>query len=286
LAKYESVYEPEPVVGESDKAVAKRPRKSAAKNRKKAARLSEKSRWAIQESAESHAALARRFGRDYKTILKWRGRLDPKSLRMGPKTPMPRLLTAKEEVVIAAFRRRTRLPLEDCLVLLRPIIPNLNRSQLYRCLRRYGLGRIGETAPAPPIFGFVPQGPRNFLITLDRIPVAGHAREDENEFDHLFLFVLMALDSVTNKIFARCYAVISPHDAAKFLVGLVAATPQKIFSVTTPKTPMFTEWDGDKMSDLNLGGLHPFWTACRANDIYHLVNHPDLAILPEIKMKE
>jgi hypothetical protein len=100
------------------------------------------------------------------------------------------------------------------------------------------------------------------------------------------LFVLMALDNVTKRVFARAEAAIGPYDAAQFLVDLVAAAPQKIHSITTPRTPTFTEWNGDKMSDLDLGGPHPFWSACRANEIYHLVNHPDLAVLPEIKLKD
>jgi transposase-like protein len=164
LAENESANAPVPVVGESDeteKTAAEAAHKTAAKSKKKAARLSEKSRRAIQQSDGSDAALARRFGRHHKTIAKWRARLGPKSLRMGPRTPMPRLLTAKEEVIIIAFRRRTRLALEDCLALLRPIIANLHRSQLHRCFTRYGLGAIGKTAAAPPVFAFGPPGPRS-----------------------------------------------------------------------------------------------------------------------------
>jgi hypothetical protein len=53
--------------------------------------------------------------------------------------------------VVVAFRRRTLLPLDDCLYALQPTIPHLTRSSLHRCLQRHGISRLpqveGEASP-------------------------------------------------------------------------------------------------------------------------------------------
>jgi hypothetical protein len=51
-----------------------------------------------------------------------------------PKEPRPTVLTIEEKTVVVAFRRRTLLPLDDCLYALQPTIPHLTRPSLHRCL--------------------------------------------------------------------------------------------------------------------------------------------------------
>ena len=46
--------------------------------------------------------------------------------------------------MIVAFRRRTLLPLDDCLYALQPSIPDLTRSSLHRCLQRHGISRLPD----------------------------------------------------------------------------------------------------------------------------------------------
>jgi hypothetical protein len=82
-----------------------------------------------------------------------------------------RLLTAREEAVIVAYRSRTRLSLDNCLEKLRELIPTLTRSTLYWCLRRYGLNKIGPTAKTARTNEDVFEGPYCFDITLDLIPL-------------------------------------------------------------------------------------------------------------------
>jgi hypothetical protein len=48
---------------------------------------------------------------------------------------------------VVAFRKHTLLPLDDCLYALQATIPNLTRSSLRRCLKRYGVSRPPETKP-------------------------------------------------------------------------------------------------------------------------------------------
>ena len=54
----------------------------------------------------------------------------------GPKEPRSTVLSPEDEAVIAAFRRHTLLPLDDCLYALQLSFPHLTRSSLHRCLQR------------------------------------------------------------------------------------------------------------------------------------------------------
>ena len=97
-------------------------------------------RRAIQDSQESLRALAKRYGINQKTVVKWKGRTSVADLPTGPKEPKSTVLSIEEEAVIVAFRKHTLLPLDDCLYALQPSIPHLSRSSLHRCLQRHGIG--------------------------------------------------------------------------------------------------------------------------------------------------
>jgi hypothetical protein len=65
-------------------------------------------------------------------------------LPSGPKTPRSTVLTLEQEAIVVAFRKRTLLPLDDCLYALEATIPRLTRSSLHRCLERHGISRLPE----------------------------------------------------------------------------------------------------------------------------------------------
>jgi hypothetical protein len=128
-------------------------------------------RWAIIRSNQTDAAQAREHRIDRKTVANWKARNSDLNRPMGPTIPEPRLLTAREEAVIVAYRSRTRLSLDNCLEKLRELIPTLTRSTLYWCLRRYGLNKTGPTAKTARTNEDVFEGPYCFDITLDLIPL-------------------------------------------------------------------------------------------------------------------
>jgi hypothetical protein len=107
-------------------------------------------RRAIQNSQESLRVLAKRYGINQKTVIKWKGRTSVADVPTGPKNPTSTVLTIEEEPVIVAFRRHTLLPLDDCLYALQPTIPNLTRSSLHRCLQRHGISRLPEVEGDKP----------------------------------------------------------------------------------------------------------------------------------------
>ena len=101
-------------------------------------------RRAIQHSQESLMALSKRYSINPKTVAKWKRRTSVSGPPAGPKDARSTTLPIEEEAIIAAFRRHTLLPLDDCLYALQATIPSLTRSSLHRCLQRHGISRLPE----------------------------------------------------------------------------------------------------------------------------------------------
>lgn len=62
-------------------------------------------RRAIQNSEESLRTLAKRYGINQKTVLKWKNRTSVADLPTGPKDPKSTVLSVEEEAAIVAFRK-------------------------------------------------------------------------------------------------------------------------------------------------------------------------------------
>jgi hypothetical protein len=160
-------------------------------------------------------------------------------------------------MIILAYRWRTRLSLDDSLVRLRRLMPQLRRSALYRCLERNGLSKIGRTNVSPPLTSCSLAGPYRFEITANKVAC-----------DILHFSVFLAVEEVTKHVYGEM-AEATPENAAAFLARLVAEFPQKIDAVTTDIWPTFThvrEAFGEYMRDI---GPHPFAIACSARGIVH-----------------
>ena len=99
-------------------------------------------RSAIQRSKASLQALSERYGINPKTVAKWRRRTSFEDRPMGPKVPRSTVLSVDEETLVIEFRRRTLLPLDDCLYALQATIP--------RCIGFFNaMGSIGSPRPPP-----------------------------------------------------------------------------------------------------------------------------------------
>ncbi len=77
----------------------------------------------LQRSQASVASLARQYGIDEKTVLKWRHRQSVEDMPMGPKERRSTVLSTMEEAAIVALRVQARLPLDDICVALKDVIP-------------------------------------------------------------------------------------------------------------------------------------------------------------------
>jgi hypothetical protein len=216
-------------------------------------------RQAIQASREKDTVLAKRYGVDRKTIAKWKARKFSSDMPMGAKNPHSKFLTLDDEVIILAYRWRTRLSLDDSLVRLRRLMPQLSRSALYRCLARHGFSKIGRTNVSPPLTSASLAGPYHFEITANDVVLPGGG---------LCFPVLLAVEEVTQHAYGEA-AEATPENAAAFLARLVAEFPQKIDSVTTDIRPEFVhvrEAFGEGKPEIR---PHAFGVACSAKGIVH-----------------
>ncbi len=125
------------------------------------ARTTSAIRRAIQDSQESLRSLAKRYGVNQKTVIKWKHRSSVDDIPTGPKDAKSTVLSVEQEAIIVTFRQHTLLPLDDCLYALQESIPNLTRSSLHRCLQRHGISRlpvIDEDKPERKKFAAYPIG--------------------------------------------------------------------------------------------------------------------------------
>ncbi len=226
------------------------------------ARTTEAVRRAIQHSQESLKALAKRHGINEKTVAKWKKRSSVHDAAMGPKEPASTVLTKEEEAAVVALRRYTLLSLDDCLYALQPTIPGLTRSNLHRCLQRYGISRLPEIEgdkPAKKTF-------KKYPIGYFHIDIA----EVQTEEGRLYLFV--AIDRTAKYAYTELHERSTKMIAADFLRNLLKAVPYRIHTVLTDNGIQFTNRACDKYAFMPI-----FDRVCSENGIEHRltkVNHP------------
>ena len=97
----------------------------------------------IQESKDTIAVLAERYHINPKTVIKWKHRKSVQDKKCGPPSES-KSLTKEQEAIAVAFRKHTKLSIEDCFYSLKKVIPHLSLSSLYRCYKRHGINRIEE----------------------------------------------------------------------------------------------------------------------------------------------
>jgi transposase-like protein len=114
------------------------------------ARTTHAIRGELQRSQVSVASLAKRYGINEKTVLKWRHRQSVEDLPMGPKERRSTVLSPMEEAAIVALRVQARLPLDDVYIALKDVIPHLTRSSLHRCLQRHGISACQKPTARSP----------------------------------------------------------------------------------------------------------------------------------------
>ena len=71
--------------------------------------------------------------------MKWKKRDFVHDAPRGENRRHSTVLSRQEEALIVAFRKHTLLPHGRLFILLTKTIPKLNRSNIYRCLKRHGI---------------------------------------------------------------------------------------------------------------------------------------------------
>jgi Integrase core domain len=158
-----------------------------------------------------------------KTVRCWSITL-PCKCGLGPeREPRSTVLSAEEEAVVVAFRRHTRLPLDDCLYALQPTIPRLTRSSLHRCLQRHAISRLPQVegeASAKRKFKAYPIG--YFHIDIAEVRTA----QDK-------LYLVVAIDRTSKFAFVELLEKVVRQTAGDFLRRLIEAVPYKVHTVLT-----------------------------------------------------
>ena len=87
----------------------------------------------IRSSDNSIRDLAKRFKVNPKTVAKWKNRESPEDRSNRPQR-IQSSLTKEQKRIIALVRKHLKPPLDDIVDLLKPHIPQINRSNCYRAL--------------------------------------------------------------------------------------------------------------------------------------------------------
>ena len=103
-------------------------------------------RKAIQESNDTIATLAARYNINPKTVIKWKNRSTTEDKKCGPESKSKSLTPAQEAIAITV-RKQNQFSIEDCFYILKPIIPHLSLSSLYRSYKRHGVNKLETDSP-------------------------------------------------------------------------------------------------------------------------------------------
>jgi hypothetical protein len=226
----------------------------------------------IQQSTESHAALAARYNVSIDTIRRWRGREDAQDRSHTPHR-LQSTLTPAQEAITVELRRLLLLPLDDLLVVVREFLnPDVSRSGLDRCLRRHGVSRLADLRPQEepaPVSakgkGFKPYEPGYLHIDYKYLP------QMPDEESRRYLFV--AIDRATRWVYLALRPQKTVRAATAFLKRVLAKAPFKVHRILTDNDKAFT----DRLSKRSLTGEHPFDKLCAEAGIEHRlspVRHP------------
>jgi transposase InsO family protein len=195
-------------------------------------------------------------------VTKWKKGAHVHDTPMGPKPCHSTVLTLEEAALLVAFRRHTRLPLDDCRYARQATLPHLTRAALHRCLQRHGISPLPDMAgeqAAKKRFTSSPSG----YVHIDIAAV----RTEEGKRS---LFV--AIDRVCKFAYAEVHEETNKMLAAQCLRNLIAAVPDKIHTVLTDHGIQFT----NRKRDL-YAFEHIFNRVCQECGIDHRLtktNHP------------
>ena len=213
-------------------------------------------RKAIQESKESILKLAKKYGINHNTVQKWKKRTTTTDQKCG-RPLRSSTLTIHKETAMVAFRKHTKLPLDDCLFALKKQIHNLSRSSLYRCLKRHDVNQLPQAEKlTKKTKKFKTYSPGYVHVDITQI----YSQEGK-----LYLFV--AIDRTTKFCFTRIYKDQTARTAVTFLQEMQIAFPNLMHKILTDNGLQFTHYKGEKSE-------HIFTKTCRELGIEHRTTQP------------
>ena len=209
----------------------------------------------IQESNEKISTLAKKFGLAEITVRKWRNRDFVEDVKSGTKSPNYSISKQEQEIAIE-FRKRTKLPLDECYIALKPEIPKLSRSALHRLYQKNGISKLPKEFAKQEKQAF-----KDYDIGFVHIDVAFLNIGKEK----IYLFV--AIERSCKVCFAKLYKSKSMENSQDFLQKVIEKFPFKIHRILTDNGAEFTYkllQNCKKEED-----SHPFNQICIKHNIKH-----------------
>jgi len=227
------------------------------------ARTTPKTRRELQNSQKSVKELALEYNIRENTVRKWRSRESVTDMSHRPKK-LRTVLSEQDEAIIITFRKATQLPLDDCLDALIDTIPQLTRSNLYRCLQRYGLSHL----PKSEEYHKEKKAFKRYEI--------GYVHVDITEFtlQAKKYYIFVGICRISKFVFVRVYEHQTAENAVAFLNGLVQAFPFKVHTILTDNGPQFVYTHHILTKGRGPQKRHKFVLRCAFHGIKHKTTAP------------
>ena len=193
--------------------------------------------------------------------MKWKKRDFVHDAPRGENRRHSTVLSRQEEALIAAFQKHTLLPMDDCLYCLQKTIPKLNRSNIYRCLKRHGIQRL----PKSPLIQRKISSKKFKKYPIGYFPVditEVRTREGKQQ-------MYVAVDRTSKYVYASVYDRKTNQTAVEFLKELLEIVPYKIHTILTDNGRQFTIPVRSKKSSLSI-----FDKLCDKEGIRHKLTKP------------
>ncbi|GIV41221.1 MAG: IS481 family transposase [Vicingaceae bacterium] len=224
----------------------------------------------IQASMESIKKLAEKYNINVKTVRKWKNRDFVEDLKCGKKKGQGSVLEGIAEQIVVEVRRKTLLPLDDLLLVLKPVIPELTRSNLHRCLQRHKVSRIKDLLPQDE------QKQRKTKKFKEYKPGYLHIDTSEIRISKKRYYLFVAIDRATRYAYVEVYDNKTSATATMFLKNALQQYPIKIEKILTDNGVEFC-YNVLPENKKPKNKIHPFVKLCRERGIEHrttLVKHP------------
>jgi len=224
------------------------------------ARTNQHLREIIQKSKLTNVELANRYSVNAKTISKHRNRdfTEDKSSRPNK---IHYALTPLEKELIRVVRTLTWMELDDLTDTVIDVIPNANRSNVYRTLKAFDINKVPVEQKAKAK-KFKEYEPGYLHIDVTYLP----------KFDGQKYYLFVAIDRATRLMYYKVYKNKTADNAVEFLKECKEYFPFYITHILTDNGLEFTDkWARGKGV---VSGNHKFDVECSEDEIEHRLTAP------------
>ncbi len=224
------------------------------------ARTNQHIREIIQKSNLTNVELANNYNLNIKTISKWKDRdfIEDKSSRPHN---IKTTLTSLEKELIKVVRTMTWMELDDLVDTMVDIIPNANRSNIYRTLKAFDINRVPQEQKEKAK-KFKEYEPGYLHIDVTYLP----------KFNKQKFYLFVAIDRATRLLYYKVYENKSSNNAVEFLKVCKEFFPFYLTHILTDNGLEFTDkWARGKGI---VSGNHKFDVECKEDSIEHRLTAP------------